>query len=276
MDTRIHTHIDIDARDSVDLNIYQCGQEECSSGHAFGPAVRDVYLIHYIITGSGTFTMNNKVYPLKEGQGFLIPPDVITYYEADTKNPWNYVWVGFNGLKAEAYLKRANLTEDNPIFTSQGTHFEDFILKMIEVNTFSPYRDLELQGYLFLFISELVKNSPIIPASKSNTQDIYIKEAIHFIQTNYSRPIKIADIADNLSIDRSYFSTIFKQSLQKSPQNFLLEYRMNKACELMSNPDLTIRNIAYSVGYMDVFNFSKMFKRVKGRSPAHYRAENYT
>lgn len=271
MNEKLLSHIEIEHRDGVDLNMYQCGIEQCHSGHDAGPSLRDHYLIHYILEGSGSFSLDNKEYILSKGQGFLIPPNVITYYQADYDTPWTYVWVGFHGLKAETYLQRANMTRENPIFNYQGNTLRDYIFQMMDVDTFSPYRDLQLQGYLFLFISELIKNSPNDAFSQNSTTDIYIKEAITFIENNYSRPIKISDIANNLSIDRSYFASIFKKTLQKTPQEFLLEYRMNKACELMRNLNLSISNIAHSVGYTDAFNFSKMFKKIKGTSPSDYR-----
>jgi len=268
---KLLSYIEIEHRDGVDLNMYQCGIEQCHSNHEVGPSLRDHYLIHCILEGSGTFYMDDVEYRLNKGDGFLIPPNVITYYKADHDTPWTYVWVGFNGLKADTYLQRANMTRQNPIFQHQGDHLKIYIFQMMDVDTFSPYKDLQLQGYLFLFISELVKNAPSNSSSKHTTTDLYIREAITFIENNYSRPIKIADIAQNLSIDRSYFSNIFKKTLQKTPQEFLLEYRMNKACELMATPELSISNIALSVGYTDAFNFSKMFKKIKGTSPSDYR-----
>lgn len=271
MNKNLLSHIYINYRNGVDLNMYQCGIEQCHPSHEAGPSLRDHYLIHYILEGSGTFYMDDIKYTLRKGQGFLIPPNIISYYQADQATPWTYVWVGFHGLKADTYLQRANMTRQNPIFSYKGDTLKDYIFQMMEVDTFSPYRDLQLQGYLFLFISELIKNSPILPSSKHSPTDMYIQEAITFIENNYSRPIKICDISNNLSIDRSYFSNIFKKALQKSPQKFLLEYRMNKACELMKNPELSISNIALSVGYTDALNFSKMFKKVKGKSPTIYR-----
>lgn len=273
MNEKLSSHIEIDHRDGVDLNMYQCGIEQCHSGHDVGPSLRDHYLIHYVLEGSGVFYIDGIKYTLTKGQGFLIPPNVITYYQADENTPWTYVWVGFHGLKAKTYLHRANMTRKNPTFNYQGDTLENYIFQMMDVDTFSPYRDLQLQGYLFLFISELVKNSPSDSFSKHSTTDIYIKEAMTFIENNYSRPIKISDIARNLSIDRSYFSNVFKKALQKTPQEFLLEYRMDKACELMRNPNLSISNIAFSVGYTDAFNFSKMFKKIKGASPSEYRKQ---
>lgn len=90
-----------------ELYLTQFGMEECIPGHFFGPAIRDHYLLHYILDGEGTFEVGGFSYRLRKGQWFLICPQVITYYQADVVNPWSYCWFGFNGALAETLLKQA-------------------------------------------------------------------------------------------------------------------------------------------------------------------------
>ena len=95
----------------------QYGEQQCEPGHAFGPCVRNNYLIHYIYSGKGVFKTNSKEYHLHKGQFFLICPEQLTYYKADTEEPWLYRWIEFNGSFADSVLKSAGLSEDSPIFT---------------------------------------------------------------------------------------------------------------------------------------------------------------
>ncbi len=79
-----------------DLMVYHYGHEKCKSEH-YWTGVRDHYLLHYIISGRGTFIYNNESYHLREGQGFLICPNTLSYYRAHKDEPWEYCWVGFHG-----------------------------------------------------------------------------------------------------------------------------------------------------------------------------------
>ena len=88
-----------------DLALRHCGYEECVPGHSYGPAVRSVYLIHIIIRGQGTFLANQQTFHLGAGDGFLIVPEMQTYYRADEKDPWTYCWVAFMGNRAEDVLR---------------------------------------------------------------------------------------------------------------------------------------------------------------------------
>ncbi len=265
---------------TTDLNIYHCGIEDCRPGHSFGPAVRDHYLFHYILDGKGSFIVNSQRYFLKKGQGFLIYPEIVTYYEADLVDPWHYVWVGFNGLKAETHLDAAGLSRENPILSKRdGNKIDDCLLTLVQTaeehnNKGDNYgKTLHLQGLLYIFVSEMIENAVPHRASLSNAdlQDVYIRKALEFIKTNYSRHINIKMIADSLGLSRSYLAVLFKKRLKIGPQDYLIHFRVERACDFLRNPLLSIGDVARSVGYDDPLAFSKMFKKVKGLSPSEFR-----
>lgn len=89
------------------LTIYQCGYMKNIPDHKWGPAVRNHYLIHYAVAGCGTYTVDGTTYALRAGQGFLIEPFVITTYQADHDDPWEYYWFGFYGGEASYLITEA-------------------------------------------------------------------------------------------------------------------------------------------------------------------------
>jgi AraC-like DNA-binding protein len=269
--------VPIERLNATDLNMYQCGTEKCKPGHYFGPAVRDYFLIHYIFDGKGIYQVGDTTYNLNSGQGFLICPGIVTYYQADFINPWNYSWVGFHGLKAENYLKKANLTIENPIFTYRKDDFiENCFKEMLNCKQMTKSREVRLLGLLYLFLSQLIEenNQPLYFEESVNRKKQYVEKVVEFIEINYSRKISIAEIANYIGLDRSYMGAIFKEYFNTSPQNYLINFRINKACNLMKNPNLSIGEISRSVGYDDPFLFSKMFKKIKGIPPRIYRKNN--
>ncbi len=263
----------IDRIKNTDLNMVHCGTEICESGHSFGPAVRDHFLIHYVHSGKGKFCVGDSEYSLCKGQGFLICPDIVTYYEADIKDPWHYSWVGFHGLKAEGILKSAGLTRNNPVFSSMGDYVDNCFSQINRTDNLHPGSELRLLGLLCLFLSELIGQSGNeeqhgLTASR---KEIYIKKAIEYIEMNFSRKVRISELARHLGLDRSYLGSIFRAQLGTSLKGFLLNFRLDKACVLMENKALSIGDISRSVGYGDPLLFSKLFKKNKGLSPREYR-----
>jgi len=266
--------IDINRLNLTDMDIYVSGVQNCKANHPFGPAVRDYFLVHYIYKGKGKFIVNNKTYHLSAGQGFLICPDIVTYYEADSDNPWTYAWIGFNGLKAKTYLEQANLTQDNPIFSTKENSIKKIFDKMKVVNDLKKGKELELLGLLYLFLSKLIKDNDNLNSDKENPKEIYLKEAIKYIHKNYDRyDLTVSQITEYIGVDRTYLWSIFKSYLNLSPQQFLIQFRIDKACRLMENKKLSIGDISRSVGYENPLVFSKMFKKIKEVPPSKYKKE---
>ncbi|MCD8106157.1 MAG: AraC family transcriptional regulator [Lachnospiraceae bacterium] len=272
MDKHIADH-DGPRLEHTDLYIYQCGAERCQPGHFHGPAVRDHFLIHYIHKGKGIFRVGDTTWHLKEGNGFLICPDILTYYQTDTEDPWWYSWVGFHGLKAETYLTEAGLTAEHPIFEyTEDGYIGDCFHEMADAY-FLKYGNMRRMAYLYLFLHKLmqINTRELYYNSKESRHDAYINDALQFVETNYSRKITVDMISNYVGLNRSYLNSIFKEALGKTLQQYLMEFRVRKACELLENSSLQVGDISHSVGYSDQLLFSKVFKRMKGVTPTEYR-----
>ncbi len=249
----------------TDLYIYQCGSEACQSEHFHGPAVRDHYLIHYIHSGKGIFQIGDKTWHLNQGNGFLICPDIVTFYQADKEDPWHYSWVGFHGLKAETYLLEAGLSEKHPIFEyTQDDFIGNCFFEMAEAYYLKRGSDVKRLAYLYLFLYKLtqVNAKDLYYDSNGNRHEIYISEALKFMEMNYSRKLTVDMIANFVGLNRSYLNSIFKKDFGKTLQQYLMELRILKACELLENENLSIGDVSRSVGYTDQLLFSKVFKRL--------------
>ena len=141
------------------LRMYYCGSESCTPGHAFGPAVRPHYLIHFIRQGKGIYQRSDQVYHLSRGDAFLILPGETTKYMADRQDPWSYTWIAFDGSQAEALLNCCGLLSGNPVYRSPDENARIRLLTLTDQFQ-QCFRDetknvLELTGnfYLLFFLS---------------------------------------------------------------------------------------------------------------------------
>ena len=136
------------------------GYEFCTPGHSFGPAIRPSYIIHYIISGKGKFYCNNDEYELHENNAFLIEPNVMTFYQADFKEPWEYIWIGFNGNKVDEILKRMGLSYQNPIlFAEENNNLQNIVEALLSTDSSGLKEELKRQALLYDFLSFLCKNT---------------------------------------------------------------------------------------------------------------------
>lgn len=262
----------------VDLGLYQYGWEQCEPAHSFGPAARNHYLFHYVISGTGELMAddskgNTIVYPIKSGQGFMMFPGQINTYIADKNLPWEYVWIEFDGLHVKEALEIAGLSRDAPIYHARSKDLrEDMMNEMMYIIRHRDAPPFHLIGHLYLFLDFLTRSAAqmYIP-KRSKLRDFYIKEALSYIEQNFQNDISVEDIAAVCGLNRNYFGKIFKDAVGKTPQEFLLNYRMIKAAELLRLTTLSVNDIGNAVGYTNPLHFSRAFKNIYGLSPRTWR-----
>lgn len=257
-------------RENLSLAVYNTGYEKCQKGHSWGPAIRDHYLFHYVISGKGRLVLNNTCYHIGQGDLFLIRPSVVASYAADMDEPWEYCWVGFNGTEAERIIGLTAFHTFAPVLHfANHDNLKRLLLNIYNSHGNNPSHETKMIGFLYLFLSELVGNTELSMGEYS-TERSYLEKAMRYIQGNYCDPISVDDIAGYANISRSHLYRIFMKKVGISPNEYLSAYRINKACGLLRNSNLKINEIASSVGYNDQLYFSRVFKKLKGVSPSRY------
>ena len=206
----------------------------------------------------------------------MIFPHQICTYIADHDIPWEYVWIEFDGLRAKETIELAGLSIDQPVYRALykdiAETMKNEMLYIVNHKEESPFH---LIGHLYLFIDSFVRSSTSTKTTGgTRLRDFYIKEAITYIEQNFQNDISIEDIAVSCGLNRSYFGKIFREEMGKSPQEFLISYRMTKATELLKITRLSIADIGNGVGYPNQLHFSRAFKNVYGISPRQWRNEN--
>ena len=258
-----------------DFYLCFCGYAKCSPLHSFGPAVRPNYILHYIVDGKGKFLVNGEEYNLQKGQGFLIEPEVQTFYQADEEVPWTYLWIGFGGKKAEDYLRDLGLNKKQLIFQCGcGEELKQIVYSMLKHRKYTAANEYFLEGLLYTFFGTLKENMEIAGNAGEKDGNLYVRKAVEFIQNNYADPVRVKDIADYVGVNRSYLYTLFQDNLQLSPKEYLTNFRLTRAAELLQLTDLSVETVAMSCGYQDALGFSKIFKAKMGITPSAYRKEN--
>ena len=143
---------------------------------------------------------------------------------------------------------------------------------MLKHNTYTTANQFMLESLLYAFFSALSEDLDVVSVSGRSDGSLYVRKAVEFIQTNYANPIRVTDIADYVCINRSYLYTLFRKELHMSPQEYLSNYRLTRASELLIVTDLSVESVAFSCGYSDPLVFSKAFKAKTGQTPSRYRS----
>ena len=262
---------------SMELGLVHMGKEICKPYHAFS-GVRTEYIIHFVISGKGFYSVDGVTTPIASGQMFLIYPGSNIVYCSDVNDPWTYFWIGFRGFRSEAILKQCGFDKNRlvlpaPEATLLITYFDELFDHIVQDYAGSLYREAMLLKLLSLLVS--TRQQYVTDADDSDTllnKNRHLDAAIEYINTHYMKPISISDISSHVGISQGYLNQIFTQHAKMSIQQYLIEFRMYKAANLLVGNDYSIKEISNMVGYTDQLVFSKAFKKKFDLSPKNYRA----
>lgn len=249
------------------LNLYYGGWECCKPQHSFGPAVKQHYLIHYVTAGKGRLWMNNQCYDIKQGSIFLIPPQVVTTYQADKERPWQYCWICIDGYDVENILRSCGFAKNNILLIdkSNGSVCEA-LLNLVFFYEQNKHNEYILLSQLYKFFGCMKTQN-----KQLHIKSIYVDKAIDYIYKNYSQDISIQNIADYVGINRTYLFRLFKEECDMSPQKYLLNFRLKTAANKLESSDESIAEIAELCGFNDASTFCHQFKKFYNDTPLSYR-----
>ena len=259
------------------LSVYNVGYQKCDPEYQWGPGVRDHYCIHHIFSGSGSYMIGEKQIRLKEGDTFILYPGVEVRYCADREKPWEYGWAGFMGTDAASIIRNTDFTKKIPYIPAgkiPDRKIREGLQKIYDVKGNTYEAAVAMTGALYSFLAVFMHYHE----SEVPERDARMMYVENYIETNYSYPVTVEDVADYVGISRSHLFRSFQTYMNCSPKEFLSQYRIKQACRLLKETDLSVSAIAYSVGFENNLYFSKAFRKQKQISPTLYREKhrNYT
>lgn len=248
-----------------------CGRQNCADMHSCGPEFRTQYIIHYIIHGSGYFVCEGKKHRITAGQSFVIRPFTEIQYYPDKEDPWEYTWIEFTGKEFLHLLEKTAFCDDDCVI--------DFVDMKLILPLFNCLRSIWEQTTEIRF-SDVPKNialsllsvySEMYPLLSCETRDsFYFNSACTIIQSSYHKSeLGIEALCKQLNISRATLHRCFMNNCGISPGAYLINYRMERAKELLSH-EIAVKSTALSCGFTDPLYFSKAFRKAYGISPREF------
>ncbi|MEG0865079.1 MAG: AraC family transcriptional regulator [Clostridia bacterium] len=249
------------------LYVVENGWENCQSGHSYGPAIRDHYLLHYVASGKGRFTAHGTTYDIGAGQGFIIYPEQVTFYQADQQEPWQYAWIGYSGPEAGALTKLVGFQKESPVFECAP---EAYALLLHATQSTAALRlgQLSALSTLYGLFSLIGEHQPAVD-SRNDSQ--VLEKALWYMEGNYTRPLQVESIARFVGVSRSQLYRIFQKETGLSPKAHLQQRRVSQAAKLLKQTRLSLEEISASCGIASVARLSALFRQCYGLSAGQYR-----
>ncbi|TCP29605.1 AraC-like DNA-binding protein [Scopulibacillus darangshiensis] len=258
---------------SEELFVYECGFEDVKPREPYQYEQIDYYLMHYILEGEGLFFIHDDVHHLQAGDGFVIPPYTDNNYYPIVGNPWSYRWVGFKGTQCERLLSSCGLGNGRYTFRyDKDVQIGNLISSIFTYcNKNKLYAAL---GELYHVFNILMTEHENSLRYKTSEAEQYVAKALDVIHSQYQHAdLTIEDISALVKIERTYLFKLFKQYITLGPKQYLIQHRLNKACELLRKTSFSINEISRLVGFNTLSHFSKTFAAHNNMSPIKYREQ---
>lgn len=222
----------------------------------------------FITRGNGTIWCNDSVYPISEGDLFVINSNFLHYTQTDSVLKYYCIIIDSDFLSQNGIFVE-HLEYKNYIASDEAKKkFTDLIYELENENVYQVAgvrtRLLDLMIYISRFYSTEIED---ILLNISST-DKNIKKAISYIHSHLTEPLTIDTLAEYVCLNKDYFSHSFKKVAGVTPVTYINKLRCYNAKKLLQTKQYSIHDVAVKFGFENDSYFSKTFKKHIGVLPS--------
>jgi AraC-like DNA-binding protein len=231
------------------------------------------YLFMIVLSGSGTFTYQEQVYKLRPNDCLFINCEKHYTHKSEETDPWELLWVHFNGWSAREYYQYYTQTYDAVFHPEVPDELIEIIHKLIYIHQNKPAA-WELTASKL--ITDLLTLS-MRPPSETNQNSESIVEKVNsvriHIDQHYKKKIQLDDLAATFYISKFHLCREFKKIYGITIIDYLTVKRITYTKEMLRFSSLSIEEIAMSSGYPDASYFNKVFRKTESITASEYRKQ---
>lgn len=234
----------------------------------------DDYILIYCVAGKGSCETQNATFTLQCNQFILLPPKQYYSYQPSIEHPSTIYCVHFNGtiineLNAHLQLKKHATPIDLPLNDQIVESWKEIYSGLLGgyTNENTGFASLCLYRFFSFFLFPYHQAKAIPPVEIEDAVD----QSILFMKANIHKRLTVDELAAQFNYSPSRYTVLFKQKTGLSPMDYLIKIKIDKACNLLMRSNLFVKEIAGKVGYDDPYYFSRLFKKVMGKTPLEHK-----
>lgn len=251
------------------------GRNVAKRDYYSGPRTTTYYSLHFVLEGAGTFVHDGRSYSLGRDDLFCLFPNRTSEYYTSEEQPLQLAWIAFDGRKAAHILEQFGIRPESPY--RAGCVRPELRKRMDDFFALVRSEGQDLSGFAKLGMLYLVFDALTAPAAKRTSDngqpaDGWLQKGVDYLDMHYAEGITVQQAASYVGVDRAHFSRKFRSVYGLSPIRYLQQLKIEAAKRMLTETPFTLAEIALSVGYADLFSFSKAFKKLTGLPPNLYRS----
>lgn len=253
--------------------VQEVGHYHCLSTYFTERENLPSFLIAYSVSGKGYLRYKGKRYTLQQGQALFIYCMDYQYYETDPEQLWELLWVHLDGGASRAYYEQFLLANGPVISLNPHSPIPTLIKELIRLQQYPDSRTewLSSQSIVEILTDLVLHSLSRHPQSNARFLPEYIQQTQQFLKDHQDEKITLDRLSTHFSMSKYHLAREFKIFTGLTPNEYLINLRINKAKELLRYTDLSIQEIAKSVGFEYVSHFINQFKQQEDATPLSFR-----
>jgi AraC-like DNA-binding protein len=250
--------------------------------------VHSFFEVCYAYAGNGTFQINGVIYPVRAGEVFIARPAEPHEIISSETDPlgiyfWSYTLVPpQSNVPASPIDALLHAFFTTPQWVSADVPSMERTLEMLteeialkEIGYAESVRGLVVKLLLDTARAVTPLSLPEESPAHSPTETI-VKDIARYLRDNYSHPVMVRDVAAQVHLSERHTNRLFRQVMGVSIKDYLTDFRLGVAKQLLVNRQLGVSEVAYATGYRDVRHFITIFRQRTGFTPAAFREKGGT
>ena len=229
------------------------------------------YLVVLVLSGSGTLMYQNQTYPLQQGSCFFIDCMAPYYHQSSDTDPWELIWVHFNGSTSKQYYEYF-AGNSAPAFRPRSfQELREKLESLLDVNHRSDLSAEITSSRLIVDILSILLQDITNTREEKHASHLKITEVRQYLDEHYTEKFSLDELSERFFISKYHLSREFRNYYGITLNHYVIAKRITYAKKLLRFSDYSLEEIARSCGFYDTSYLNKQFKKSEGISASDFR-----
>ena len=231
----------------------------------------DLFLIGAVVSGRGELTVDDDTISLVKGDCFFIDCRKLHSYKSSNSEPWELMWVHFNGSTSQQYH---DFFSSNSKYTFRPPFFDRVVSDISKIIELHEKNDPNAELYTSKYIVDLLTISLTFNNSEQQ-YDSALKQKLaavnSYIDDHFTEDISLEKLSSEFYISKYYLTREYKHIYGKTIFQHIITARINYGKKLLRFSDKSVEEIAHLCGFNDQSYFARQFKKSENLTCFSYR-----
>ena len=251
--------------------VQETGYLKLRESHVASRKNLESYLVVLVLSGSGVLMYDGTIYELYKGSCFFIDCMVPYYHQSSANDPWELIWVHFNGSSSREYYQYFAANSAPAFMPADFPTLRQKLDGLLELNENSDFQTEINSARLIVDILSILLQDITESREEKYPGRLKMTEVKKYLDEHYTEKFSLDELSERFFISKYHLSREFHQYYGTTLNQYVISRRLTQAKKLLRFSALTLDEIARSCGFYDASYLNRQFKNSEGITASEFR-----